>query len=250
MKKIEKLILLCTLLLSASSYADNFDSSYTSIAEKDCKLIVSSEHESSQSCQKFGMIEVSVGEFDLRQSLFLHHNGKDYPLDFWNSVTPNFSTLGKKIEWRHMKGNPNDIVGMIVRLNVSENIEKPSKTTSYLVISKIGKDEMCAVGKLAPQDKQNEHARKMAEQSSKMPCLSGLKEEINSNEVCDESGHRYTNSTQAKKSGLKESEFGATYCPEYKMHSSWDVDNDGKNDCYKNNSCTAELDYMSPRKNN
>jgi hypothetical protein len=214
MKKIVKLILLSTLLLSASSYAANFDSSYTSIAEKDCKLIASNEHESSQSCPKFGIIEVNVGEFDLRQSLFLHRNGKDYPLNFWNSVTPNFSTLGKKIEWRHTKGNPNDIVGMIVRLNVSENTKNPRKTTSYLVVSKISKNEICVVGKLTPQKKQNEHARKMAEQSSKMPCLSVvINKETNSNKVCDENGQTYTSSTQAKKSGLKESEFGATYCP-------------------------------------
>ena len=126
MKKIEKLILLSTFFLSAFSYAANFDSSYTSIAEKDCKLIASSEHESSQSCQKFGMIEVSIGELNSRQSLFLQRNGKDYPLDFWDNVTMNFSTLGKRIEWRYTKGNPNDIVGMIVRLNVSENTEKPS----------------------------------------------------------------------------------------------------------------------------
>jgi hypothetical protein len=34
-------------------------------------------------------------------------------------------------------------------------------------------------------------------------------------EVCDESGHRYLNGDMARKAGLKEEQFGATYCPEY-----------------------------------
>ena len=64
--------------------------------------------------------------------------------------------------------------------------------------------------------------------------------------VCDEKGNRYDNGEVARKTGLTEIEFGATMCPEYKMHYTWDMNEDGKNDCYEDNSC-AKIDQMSPR---
>ena len=67
------------------------------------------------------------------------------------------------------------------------------------------------------------------------------------NTLCDENGNRYKNDKEAKKAGLLEAEYGATYCPEYKMDPSWDINKDGINDCYENNSCSKELEYMSPR---
>ena len=67
------------------------------------------------------------------------------------------------------------------------------------------------------------------------------------NDVCDKNRHRYTNAQEAIKAGVDESEFGATFCPEYKMHPSWDSDKDGINDCYENSSCSEKIDYMSPK---
>ena len=66
-------------------------------------------------------------------------------------------------------------------------------------------------------------------------------------DLCDENGNRYANTEEARQAGLSDAEFGATYCPEYKMDSSWDLDNDGINDCYNDNSCSKDLDYMSSR---
>ena len=67
------------------------------------------------------------------------------------------------------------------------------------------------------------------------------------NDLCDENGNRYKNIEEVKKAGLAESKFGATFCPEYKMDPSWDINKDGINDCYETNSCTKKIDYMSPR---
>ena len=68
------------------------------------------------------------------------------------------------------------------------------------------------------------------------------------NKVCDENGKIFKDSEEAKKFGLKDEEFGKTYCPEYKMDDSWDVNKDGVNDCYEEDICSKDLDYMSPRK--
>jgi len=68
-----------------------------------------------------------------------------------------------------------------------------------------------------------------------------------SDDLCDENGNRYKNSIEAKKAGLVEAEFGATYCPEYKMHPSWDLNHDGINDCYEGHFCSKGIDYMRPR---
>ncbi|GEM_PF-2833133 len=65
--------------------------------------------------------------------------------------------------------------------------------------------------------------------------------------VCDENLNRYPNEQAAIETGLDRSRYGATYCPEYKMHPSWDEDQDGLNDCYKTASCNPLADYMAAK---
>ena len=65
--------------------------------------------------------------------------------------------------------------------------------------------------------------------------------------LCDAYANRYLNASEARAAGLLDAEFGATYCPEYKMHPSWDVDKDGVNDCETEGSCGPHHDYMSVR---
>ena len=65
--------------------------------------------------------------------------------------------------------------------------------------------------------------------------------------VCDENFVRYENEAEAQAAGLKPAQYGATYCPEYKMHLSWDENGDGINDCYESNNCDKNADYASPR---
>jgi hypothetical protein len=66
-------------------------------------------------------------------------------------------------------------------------------------------------------------------------------------QLCDENANRYATMEEARAAGLSDAEFGATFCPEYKMHPSWDTNNDGINDCENDGSCNANSDYMSPR---
>ncbi len=73
------------------------------------------------------------------------------------------------------------------------------------------------------------------------------KNENRNDDLCDRNGNRYKDAKEAKNAGLAEAEYGATYCPEYKMHPSWDINNDGINDCYESNSCSEAMEYMNPR---
>ncbi len=66
--------------------------------------------------------------------------------------------------------------------------------------------------------------------------------------LCDENGKRYASDEEALAAGLDPAQYGATMCPEYKMHPSWDANNDGVNDCEDDGSCDPMADYMSPRK--
>jgi len=158
-------------LLNAEEIDSKFTSSYTSIDEKDCLTLDSDDLGSIQECESFSDIRVKVVEGDIRQSIILTRNSKEYILNFQSTVSPSFSTLASKIEWRHESGNMKSLKGMIVRLEVSNNEENLEATTSFLVVSKITSDEICVIGKILPQDKQNEVARKMLDNSENLPCL-------------------------------------------------------------------------------
>lgn len=167
-----------TLLLlntNVAFSADSFDSHYSSIAENDCQTLKSDDQSSTQHCASFAGLSVMVSDFDARQDIIFQQEegGKRFPLNLSQTVSSAFSALGEKIEWRHKKGQKSALAGIIVRFNVSENVDKPDKTTSYLVVSKATADEICVVGKVPPQtgNKQNQLARSMAEKASTMPCI-------------------------------------------------------------------------------
>ena len=175
-KKITFTIL--TLLISSLSLlsADEIKekkltSSYTSIAEKDCMTLDSDDLGSIQECEPFFNIRVKVIEGDIRQSITLIRDTKEYDLNFSATVTSAFSSLGPKIEWVHEFDKPENLKGMIVRLNANETMENTDHLTSFLVVSKITLDTICVVGKVLPQESQNSVAREMLENSNELPCL-------------------------------------------------------------------------------
>ena len=178
MKKTITFISFITILAMSTTavYADeakqsNYTSSYTSIEQKDCLTLDSDNLGSIQECEPFNDIKVKVIEGDIRQSIALTRNEKEYNLEFWSTVSPAFSSLGTKIEWRHQIGNPKELKGMIVRLEVNDDPEDLDHVTSFLVVSKITVEKICVVGKILPQEKQNEVAREMLDSSTELPCL-------------------------------------------------------------------------------
>ena len=151
-----------------------YESQYTSIAEKDCRTLDSDNMGSIQECEPYQNIFVKVLEGDIRQSITLRREEKEYALNFWLTITDAFSSLGSKIEWRYKVDNPHYPVGLIVRLDVTEEIEDMEHRISYLIVSKITHNQICVVGKILPQANQTLLARSMLEHSEKMPCLTRI----------------------------------------------------------------------------
>lgn len=146
-------------------------SSYTSIDQRDCITLDSDNMGSIQECESFNHIGVKVIEGDIRQSIILSRDREEYDLNFSEVVSPTFSSLGFKIEWRHELGNPENLLGMIVRFEVNNQYDDSEKASSYLVVSKIVKDEMCIIAKVLPQNNQNKRAREILDSKNPLPCL-------------------------------------------------------------------------------
>ena len=149
---------------------NSVQSVYTSIANKDCKTLSSTNLGASFSCEPYENIKVEVLEEDLRQSITLIRDKKRYPLELWKSVSPSFSFLGSKIEWRFLKQEKLNPFAMITRYNISIG-EYLEQTSSYLVVAKITKNKMCVVGKIKPQRNQNILARQMADKAESLKCV-------------------------------------------------------------------------------
>ena len=181
MKKIITFIILFFLVISSLQAKDKIvslnTSSYTSINQKDCVTLDSDNMGSVQECESFLDIGVKVIEGDIRQSIILTRNKKEYDLSFFSTVSSAFSSLGLKIEWRHELGKVENLKGMIVRFDVSDDPENMDKVSSYLVVTKIKNDEICVVAKISPQKEQNELAREILDSTEELPCLKELKED-------------------------------------------------------------------------
>ncbi|CAA6808341.1 MAG: Unknown protein [uncultured Sulfurovum sp.] len=175
MNKIITFIILF-IIITPSLSVENLDilintSTYTSIDEKECITLDSDNSGSVQECESFQDIGVKVIEGDIRQSIILTRNEKEYDLAFYSTVSPAFSSLGLKIEWRHEQGNSKNLRGIIVRFEASDDYENEDKVSSYLVVSKITNNEICVVARVSPQKRQNEIARSILDAKKALPCL-------------------------------------------------------------------------------
>jgi hypothetical protein len=145
---------------------------YTSLDAKQCRKLKSSNSEGGDylgRCPGTAGYMLLVSEGDLRQNIeVVTPQGRKHSLELWSVVSPAFSSLGPKAEWRMSKSKP---VALIVRYNASENPEKPDKTTSYLVVTKITPNEICVTDKLSPGPTANEDARRLADEAATKPCL-------------------------------------------------------------------------------
>ena len=175
MKFIKVLMLMSSILLCSALYAtaETYESRYTPLSTSKC-ITLHQEHESiRQECPGFASYQLHVIESDLRQSITLIKQGKEYPLQFWSTASPQFSTLGTKAEWRFIVNNQIlSPIALISRLNVVTG-EEADETTSWLVVSKITAEQVCVVAKVRPQrdGSQNQKARDIADKSGDLPCL-------------------------------------------------------------------------------
>ena len=163
------LTLCCATPLFA--YAPAADSVYTDLAAAHCKTVETHEEgaASVQKCAGVAGYSLLVEDNDSRQSVtVVTPDGKQHPLNYSQVITTGFSSLGEKAEWRVEKnGKGVRPYALIVRVNASENPEKPEEKTSYLAVAKITDAAVCVTDRV----KTNEEARQAADAAADKPCL-------------------------------------------------------------------------------
>jgi hypothetical protein len=178
MKKIISLSFLVAVCASSIfAQTTKNESVYTDLAAIKCKTIESSDEEAGSyrgECAGVGGYKLEVLEGDLRQTINVAApGGKKFELDLWSKVSSGFSQLGNKAEWRVSRaGKIVKPKALIVRYNANENPEKPEQTTSYLVVIKITKNEICVTDVIKSSADANSKARMLADDSANKPCRS------------------------------------------------------------------------------
>jgi len=169
---MKRTLLITSLILAATVFAAAQNTSiYTSTRTSSCRTIKSSDEGAGSylgECRGVGGYKIRVLEDDIRQTIdVVTPANKKFALDFW-AFYSGFSAVGEKIEWRMKGGVP---VALIARFNVSDP-EDYKKTTSYLMVAKVGKTSSCVTDVVEPAAGQNETARKLADAASTKPCKS------------------------------------------------------------------------------
>lgn len=172
---IATMMFFCGGLVSAQT--KKAESVYTNLNDKFCKTLEQSDEGAGWyrgECPGVGGYKLQVTEGDIRQSIDVVMPGKKrFELDLPLNVSPAFSSVGEKAEWRvTRKGKSIAPYALIVRYNASENSEKPEQNTSYLVVVKITKNLACVTDVVTPSAKANEQARELADGSPNKPCIS------------------------------------------------------------------------------
>jgi hypothetical protein len=158
-------------LAAATTLAQGNRSLYTSLAVKQCRTIkteTTGAGDYEGRCRGVGGYSLTLLEGDLRQNIIVTTpRGAKHSLDLWDVVSGGFSHVGPKAEWRLAKAP----IALILRYNASEDPEHPNRTTSYLVVAKITRDEICVTDKIAPGATANADARRAADVATTKPCL-------------------------------------------------------------------------------
>lgn len=115
---------------------------------------------------------------DDRASLTIETPSKQtLPLNFWDIVTPTFSTLGEKVEWRLAgkpgKQKPN---ALIVRVNTVDQTDVVHpKPISFLTVAQFNGHSACLTARIpAEQTDAHKRARKVADAAGQA-CLPPIK---------------------------------------------------------------------------
>jgi hypothetical protein len=170
--------LIATFILSWNlplAPATSVDSIYTDLSSPHCKTVtVDKETGSSvKKCPGVAGYSLLVEDDDARQSVtVLSPDGKRHALNYWQVITPAFSTVGDKAEWRvERKGGKVRPIALIVRVYANENPAAPNERTSYLAVAKITAEKVCVTARVKGGARANEEARRAADASADKPCL-------------------------------------------------------------------------------
>ena len=101
-------------------------------------------------------------------------DGTEHPLEFWDSITSAFSSLGPRAEW--LLGADGKPVALIVRVLASEDPENPDRKTSYLAVAKLTAGATCVTDRISASADDNARARGAAVGAADRPCLADAQE--------------------------------------------------------------------------
>src|SRR5262249_17542257 len=142
---------------------------YTDISPRGCQLVkVHTESGGSvQECPGPAGYKLFIEDDDSRMSAtVVTPEGQRHPLNYWQVITHNFSSLGAKAEWRVTRRQGKTVpTALIIRVNAIENPDT-SSATSYLAVAKITDREICVTDKIKPGPAANEEARRAADASA------------------------------------------------------------------------------------
>ena len=173
------LIFLLLLQGAAPGSAPDAESVYTDLDVKRCRTI-EEEHEGyswTKECAGVGGYRLRWLMGDERESItVVKPDGTEHPLELWSTVSPAFSSLGSRAEWRvRRRGGRVEPYALVVRFNAHENPEQ-NKTVSYLVVARLAPDKICVTEKIPPGPQANQLARRAADTSAAKPCARGIGE--------------------------------------------------------------------------
>jgi hypothetical protein len=174
------LILSTALLGSVNAWAQGNESVYTNLDGKQCRTLKSAPSGAGSyvgQCPGIAGYTLLVEEDDVRQNItVVTPRGQKHSLNLWEVISPAFSNVGQKAEWRVNKAAGKPVpVALIVRFSASEDAANPEKKTSYLGVAKITSREICVTNKILPGAKANEEARRAADEAANKPCLKNPK---------------------------------------------------------------------------
>ncbi|MDQ2822627.1 MAG: hypothetical protein M3Y65_19995 [Pseudomonadota bacterium] len=95
------------------------------------------------------------------------------PLNFWDTVTPTFSTLGPKVEWQlETVQGKNRPVAIVVRVDTVDQTDVAApQPISFIVVARIREDEACVIGKIPMKQANAAHAARVLMNARDSKCL-------------------------------------------------------------------------------
>ena len=128
-------------------------------------------------CPGVSGLALLVHHSDDRASLSIITREKaTLPLNFWDTVTPRFSTLGPKVEWQletvQGKHRP---VAIVVRVDTVDQTDVAApQPTSFIVVARILDDKACVIGKIPANQATAMQTARISAKARDNKCLSQI----------------------------------------------------------------------------
>jgi hypothetical protein len=129
---------------------------------------------SRQRCSGIASYDLPILYDDDRISInVISPGGNEYPRNYWEVISNNFTGHGTRAEWRVANEDGKQVPkAFIVQGDAFENPDNPEEFTSYLAVAKISPKQTFVTDKIGPEPKQHDLALRTADASAVKPYLS------------------------------------------------------------------------------